>query len=383
MRHARLLVIAGVASLVAGLTACGKDSGTATGPTSQVAVTASDTACTLASTTVAAGVVKFTVTNKGSKINEFYVFQGDKVVGEVENIGPQTSRTLSVELVAGSYQGVCKPGMVGDGVTSGFTVTGSAAALTMDQKLADAVANYKQYVQSQVALLLPKTKEFTDAIRAGDVATAKALFPVARGYYERVEPVAESFGDLDPDIDARDGDLDPGMSWTGFHALEQHLWVTGDISKDKALADQLDADVAKLGDLVKTVELKPLEIANGAKELLDEVATSKITGEEDRYSHTDLWDFAANVAGAKAAIDALRPALLERDAALLSDVDAKFTAVQALVDAQKSGDGYKLYTALTPADTKSLADAISGLAEPISKVAAAIASGAPSPTASN
>ena len=109
--------------------------------------------------------------------------------------------------------------------------------------------------------------------------------------------MAESFGDLDPAIDARDGDVDPGTEWTGFHALEQHLWVTGDISKDKALADKLDADVAQLVGLVKTVELKPLEIANGAKELLDEVATSKITGEEDRYSHTDLWDFAANVAG--------------------------------------------------------------------------------------
>jgi iron uptake system component EfeO len=382
MRHAHLLVLAG-ATLVVGLSACGKDSNTAAAPSSQVAVTATDSECALGSTAVSAGVVKFTITNKGSKINEFYVFQGDKALGEVENISPQTSRNLSVELAAGAYLGVCKPGMVGDGIKSAFTVTGSAAALTLDQKLADAVANYKQYVQSQTALLIPKTKEFTDAIRAGDVARAKAIFPVARSYYESIEPVAESFGDLDPAIDARDGDLDPGVAWTGFHALEQHLWVTGDITKDKVLADQLDTDVTKLGGLVKTVELKPLEIANGAKELLDEVATSKITGEEDRYSHTDLWDFAANVAGAKAAIDALRPALTERDAGLLSDVDAKFAAVQALVDAQKVGEGYKLYTALTPADTKTLADSISGLAEPISKVAAAITTTSPAPSASN
>ena len=368
MHRARLLAVAGLVALAA--SACGKD--TPASPGHEAAVTASDTACTLAQTELSAGVIKFSVTNTGAKITEFYVFQGDKALGEVENISPQTTRTLSVELAAGTYQGVCKPGMVGEGIKSTFSVSGSAAALSSDERLAFAVTNYKEYVQSQANLLGPKTKEFTDAIRAGDVAKAKALYPVARSYYESIEPVAESFGDLDPDIDARDGDVESGQDWTGFHALEQHLWVTGDISKDKALADKLDADVAKLVALTKTVELKPLEIADGAKELLDEVATSKITGEEDRYSHTDLWDFAANVAGVKAAMDALRPALTARDAALASEADEKFEAVEDLLARQKVGDGYKLYTALTPAETKGLADAISALAEPVSKVAAAI-----------
>jgi iron uptake system component EfeO len=218
--------------------------------------------------------------------------------------------------------------------------------------------------------LVPKTKEFTDAVRAGNVAQAKSLYPVARGYYENIEPVAESFGDLDPKIDAREGDVDPGTPWTGFHALEKELWLTG--SPSRALADQLDTDVNQLAALVKSVQLKPLEIANGAKELLDEVATRKITGEEDRYSHTDLWDFDANVAGAKAAIDALRPALAERDAALLSDVDAAYANVRTVLATYQVGGGFKLYIELTRADQKALADAVSGLAEPISKVAAAI-----------
>jgi iron uptake system component EfeO len=382
MRTARLLSLAAAATgLVIGLAACSKDDAAPTaGNGGEVAVTATDSACTLASTELSAGVNKFTIKNTGGKITEFYVFQGGRALGEVENIAPGTSRHMSVELAAGSYQGVCKPGMVGDGIKQDFKVTGTAAALSEDQKLNNAVDNYKQYVQSQADLLVPKAKEFTAAIRANDVAKAKALFPVARSYYESIEPVAESFGDLDPAIDARDGDLDPGVEWTGFHALEKHLWVSGDISKDGPLADKLDADVQKLADQIKTAEFKPLEIADGAKELLDEVATRKITGEEDRYSHTDLWDFAANLAGAQAAINSLRPALTERDAALMSDVDAQFAAVQKLIDAQKAGDGYKLYTDLKPDETKAMADAISGLAEPISKVAAAISGPGAAPT---
>ena len=44
--------------------------------------------------------------------------------------------------------------------------------------------------------------------------------------------------------------------------------------------------------------LQPAQVANGSVDLLGEVAKSKVTGEEERYSHTDLGDFEANVDGA-------------------------------------------------------------------------------------
>ncbi len=341
--------------------------------TGSVSVTASDTECKVSVATLPAGTHVFSVKNTGSKVTEFYVYaEGDRVVGEVENITPGLTRDLHVELAAGSYQTACKPGMVGDGIRNTLTVTGSAQALSEDEQLAAASKNYEQYVQTQVDGLVAQTGAFVAAVKAGDIAKAKSLYPVARTYYERIEPVAESFGDLDPEIDARDGDLDPGVEWTGFHKLEQDLWVKGDVSGSGPVADKLNADVAQLKTLVATVQLKPLELANGAKELLDEVATSKVTGEEDRYSHTDLWDFQANVEGSKAAVAALRPALDQRDPALGPQLDAQFAAVQAELDKYRSGDQWKLYTELTPDQVKALSDAINGLAEPISKVAATI-----------
>ena len=70
------------------------------------------------------------------------------------------------------------------------------------------------------------------------------------------------------------------------------------------VADKLLADVQRLQAFVPTIKLEPAQIANGAVELMNEVASSKITGEEDRYSHTDLWDFQANVDGAAKIVDA-------------------------------------------------------------------------------
>ncbi len=220
---------------------------------------------------------------------------------------------------------------------------------------------------------MPKTQEFVDAVKAGDVAKAKALFPVSRTYWERIEPVAESFGDIDPKVDGRD-DGEPGVPFTGYHRLEKDLWETGLQPDSNTMADNLLADIKDLQTRVTTVELTPVQLANGAKELLDEVATGKITGEEDRYSHTDLWDFKANVEGSQAAVAALRPVIDEKDPKLGPTLDAQFAAVEKLLEGYRDGDGFKLYTALTDDDKKKMTEAVDALAEPISQVAGVVTS---------
>ncbi|MBX6356643.1 MAG: peptidase M75 family protein, partial [Micromonosporaceae bacterium] len=339
-----------------------------------IAVKATDTTCELARTEVASGTVTFKVNNSGSKVTEFYVYAaGDRVMGEVENIVPGLTRELRVELPAGTYETACKPGMVGKGIRGPLKVSGSTAPLAADAKLSQATDSYQRYVRSQTAALLEKTQEFVTAVKAGDVAKAKALYPVARTYWERIEPVAEVFGDLDPKIDGREEVVEEGMEFTGFHRLEKDLWQTGDITKSGPVADQLMADVKEIVAKANAEKLSPLNLANGAKELLDEVATGKITGEEDRYSHTDLWDFHANVEGSKAAIAALRPVLQERSPDLVSQLDSAFAKVESTLGKHQVGDGWKLHNQLSQAELKELSDVINALAEPVSQVAAVVA----------
>jgi iron uptake system component EfeO len=53
--------------------------------------------------------VKLSVRNSGSAATELYVYEEGKVLTEVENVGPGTSRTLSAELRSGkSYELACK-----------------------------------------------------------------------------------------------------------------------------------------------------------------------------------------------------------------------------------------------------------------------------------
>lgn len=89
-------------------------------------------------------------------------------------------------------------------------------------------------------------------------------------------------------------------------------------------ADQLNSDVLDLQTRISELAFPPSKVVGGAAGLIEEVAASKISGEEDRYSHTDLWDFRANVDGAQKIVDLLRPQLQKSNAELLAKVDANF-----------------------------------------------------------
>jgi iron uptake system component EfeO len=380
--HSSLAITAAALAGLA-LTSCqakeeAKPADPGTGAPAEIAVTASDTACELSGTEASTGPSTFVITNNGTKVTEFYVYgEGERVMGEVENISPGLQRTLVVQLGdPGTYQTACKPGMVGDGIRADFKVTGDAVKFDDAGKFKEASDNYKRYVTSEAEALFAATQVFVDAVKKGDVPAAKAQFPIARAYYERIEPVAESFpNDLDPRIDRREADLEPGQKWTGFHRLEKDLWATGLLSDSNAMADQLMADVKELNDGVKAPEYKidSTRIAGGAQGLLDELSASKITGEEDTFSHTDLWDFKANVEGSQTAVASVRPILDERNAELGKKVDQRFAEVEALLEKYRQGDGFISYDRVTEPQRQELSRAVDALSKEVSQVQGAIA----------
>lgn len=352
---------------------CGGSTAATSENSSDVHVTASDDACETTHTSVGSGTRTFSVKNTGSQVTEVYVYaSGDRIMGEVENVGPALSRDLVVQLPPGKYEVACKPGMVGSGIRRPLTVTGNAVAQPADAQLRAAVANYRRYVQSETKTLLTLTIPFADAIKQGDIELAKQRYALARVHYERIEPIAESFPELDTAIDIREDGVEPGADWTGFHRLERDLWKTGDISQDGPLADQLVSDVRRLVTTVGKVEITPDQLGNGARSLMDEVAKGKVTGEEERYSHTDLVDFQGNLDGAKTAYAELRPMLVERDPALARTLDTRFKTLQDLLSTHADGDSFKPYTDLTKPEVRALADRVDAVAEPLSRVTAIV-----------
>ena len=384
----RLLIAACAATVLAGTSACSlteSNDGSARSGSDKIAVRSSGDACELTSTKAASGNIAFEVENTGSEVTEFYLYAEDgmRIVGEIENVGPGLKRDLVVRAAPGKYVTACKPGMKGKGIRDDFTVedSGKDTQITgVDQAAIDqATSQYAAYVRDQARTLVTETEQFTAAYEAGQDEKARTLFPRARGYWERIETVAESFGDLDPRMDLREADLEPGQRWTGWHRIEKDLWppASGYAALPRAerakYAEDLLANTRVLDRRVQDLDYTVDQIGNGSKGLLDEVASGKITGEEDIWSHTDLYDFQANVDGARVAYEGLRPLLEVKEPVLSKQIATRFDALQALLDEYKVGkDGFVSYDKVTEPQRKDLSDAVNALAEPLSKMTGAI-----------
>ena len=234
---------------------------------------------------------------------------------------------------------------------------------------ADITEAYRAYAIDQCNTLVTSTRAFAKALAAGNLEGARRLYPSTRMAYERIEPIAEELGTLDPDIDGRDGDV-PAAQWRGFHRIERILWTGKEPETLQTYTKMLLDDVTLLRAKLDSVDITVSILALGAVDLLNEVATSKITGEEERYSHTDLYDFAANVQGARQIFVLLEPQVRAKDPGLAAITEASFEKVSQALDRYKKGSGYALYTSLTDADTRGLAQAVDALADPLSRVAA-------------
>ena len=253
---------------------------------------------------------------------------------------------------------------------------GTTAGKTAEQgktDLSKETSEYKKYVEGQIDMLLKDTENFAQLLKTGKLDEAKKVYPLIRMAYERSEPIAESFGESDIKIDSRLVDFKEEFKneegWKGFHRIEKILWEQNTTKGTEKYAEDLVNDIKELKAKIATIEVTPDLMVTGAIDLLNEVSTQKITGEEEVFSHTDLYDFRANIEGAQKIFELFRPKLEQKDAKLVTTLDTEFKAVNALLDKYMTDDkNYKLYTELKPEDTKALAEAVTKLGEPLSQM---------------
>jgi iron uptake system component EfeO len=362
---------------------------------SQVNITLTDEnagTCHVDHDTVKAGPVTFFVTNKtATAISEVELQSNNRILGEKENLAPglpTVSFTLTLD--GGDYQIYC-PGAKTEMVN--FKVLGKAATQNTSSASSlfqQGTQGYAKYVDGVVDAMVVSVNQLKKDIDAGNLKAAREDYPKARPFYERVESDVDGFvlpgfkatdnaGSLDYLIDMRTSNLDPKVGWHGFHAIERDLFQDGKITADtRKQAAELQANVTRLDKLVQTLQYKPEDLANGAADLLEEVQTTKVTGEEEAFSHYDLVDFAGNVEGAQQAFAFLEPGLKQIDPDLIARVSEQFKQVNTLLDSYrdaKQPGGYRLYTAdIRTRDAAKLSQAIQALQEPLSKIAAKVAS---------
>jgi iron uptake system component EfeO len=381
-----LAAVAAAAALAAVLTGCSSShsssASAADDTTTTVNISLTPQGCAPKPASIAAGSVQFNVTNSDAgAVSEAELRTSDlsKILGEQENLTPGLSGGFSLDIQPGKYVINC-PGASQQHWT--FTVTGktTAASWQSNPQLTAAVASYGTYIDQNTAELVSHTQTFCKAIDAGNQTQAEILYPQARIYYERIEPVAEVWGSLDTDIDGRwENPVTVASQFIGFHRIEQLLWEDDTLKGTPALCSGLVKNEQQLLTLVKSASYNPLTMASGSTDLLNEAATAKITGEEERYSNTDLPVLQANVDGAMEVVSLFTPYLDKKDPSLLTTIskqDAAYTKVMNTLKASPGYDdtGYIEYSAIDDTPKKQLAGAINALAEDLSKLSVQVSS---------
>jgi len=390
-----------VAVAVFSVTACshsiGSSSPSKPGGTNAVKVTMASNGgkdgCALDTTSVPAGPVTFTVVNASAPgITEVELLRDQRIVGEKENLAPGLDPvSFTVTLDGGSYQLYC-PGASSEYQT--LTVTGRAPAGptgTVASVLSQGTKDYAAYIVNQIGQLNDGVKALDAAVQSGNLDAAKTAYAKARLFWERSESSVQGFvlpgfavgdnaGNLDYLIDMRASTpVDAKVGWKGFHAIERDLWQGGVITPGtKALSTELVGNVGKLNAIVATLQYKPEDLANGASDLIEEVQNTKITGEEEAFSHIDLLDFSGNVEGAQQAYASLRPGLDKIDGNLVNQIDQQFQTVLNTLDGYRDPSalgGYRTYTpALQASDAPKLSAVIQPLHQSLSTVAQKVVS---------
>lgn len=397
MRASTMVAVGASAVAIVGVAAgCSSSSTSSDNDTSSgvktVSVEMTNDGCKVTPDKVDAGPITFEIKNtNAAAVSEVELLQDGKILAERENIAPGMAATsFSHKLDGGTYQIYC-PGATNEKTT--FTVTGQAAKATgsVADQLAAAATEYKQYVIGQVNNLTTATEALVAAVNAGDINAAKDAYIKARPFYERIEPIAGTFCangatdcstdnavNLDVAIDARPDALGPGDTWQGFHVIEKQLWQANNLDGMKPVAATLLTNVKELQRLVNdpSFTVKPADIINGAGDLLDEVSTSKLTGEEEAYSRIDFVDMHANIEGSQQAFAIVKPALNEIDPQITATIQQAFDRVNALIDSFRDPNGpggFKPFTAVTEQQKREMAAAIIAVKDPLSQAGGKIA----------
>lgn len=319
--------------------------------------------------TVPAGRASFRIVNRSERAVEWEILDGVLVVEERENIAPGLSQVINANLQPGDYAITC--GLLSNPrgtlhVTP--TAASDAAARAKPSMVAfvGPLSEFRVYLAVQGSALIKAVTALDQAITSGDLGQAQALYLPARAAYQRLAPAAQRLAELDNRINARADyfekrEQDP--AFVGFHRLEYALFQQRKLDTVAPIAQRLLADVSELKQQLLAQSLPPEQLVSIVVRNLNSLADVRaVSGEEERYSHSDLNGFAANAQTAHKVVDLLRPMLSKSAADLLPDIDQALGDVDSQLNALKSADGYVSYDAVSAEQRQQIANKAKALA---------------------
>lgn len=335
----------------------------------EIAVIIHAHACEPNALTVPAGRASFRIINRSDRAVEWEILDGVLVVEERENIAPGLSQVINANLLPGDYAITC--GLLSNPrgtlqVTPTAESDAQAKAKPSMVAFIGPLSEFRVYLNSQGSALIKAVSALEQAIAAGDLSQAQALYLPAREAYQRLAPAAQRLAELDNAINARADyfekrEQDPAFS--GFHRLEYGLFAQHSLDGLAPIAQRLLSDVTALKQQLLAQSLPPEQLVSILVRNLNSLADVRAaSGEEERYSHLDLNGFAANLAATRKVVELMRPLLTKSAADLLPGIDSAISAFAGQLDGLQVDGNYRTYDSVTADQRQQIADKAKALA---------------------
>ena len=341
----------------------------------EITVTIHPHSCEPNALSVPAGRASFRIVNRSERAVEWEILDGVLVVEERENIAPGLSQVINANLLPGDYAITC--GLLSNPrgtlhVTPTAESDANAKARPSMVAFIGPLSEFRVYLSSQSSALIKAVAALQQAVAAGDLQQAQALYLPARAAYQRLAPAAQRLAELDNAINARADyfekrEQDP--QFQGFHRLEYALFQQRDLSGMAPVAQRLLDDVSSLKQQVLAQSLPPEQLVSVVARNVRSLAEVRaVSGEEERYSHSDLNGFASNLQTTRKVIDLLRPLLSKAAAELLPPIDTAISGLEAQFAALRAGDGYRTYDSVNATQRQQIADQAKQLADALDAI---------------
>jgi iron uptake system component EfeO len=335
----------------------------------EIVVNIHPTSCEPNALTVPAGKASFRIVNQSQRAVEWEILDGVLVVEERENITPGMSQVINANLLPGDYAITC--GLLSNPrgtlhVTPTAESDAQAKARPSLVAFVGPLSEYRVYLSLQSSALIKAVDAMSQAIAAGDLAQARELYVPARAAYQRIAGAAQRFAELDNAIEARADyyekrEQDPEFG--GFHRIEFGLFQHNSVDGLAPVAQKLQSDIASLKQQLLAQTPPPEQLVGIVARNMRSLADIRSNGEEERYSHTDLNGFAANLDGTRKVVELLRPLLAKTAGPLLERIDGAVSDLNGTLDGLRDGSAYTTYDKVGPDQRKRIADKAKVLAD--------------------
>lgn len=230
-------------------------------------------------------------------------------------------------------------------------------------ELASEANAFKSYIEGQMDDFVKDTELLALLVKEGKLEDAQKLYPLVTMYYERMQPLASNFLELNKKINTSLGE-DKEAEGTGFAKLAYGLFNEKKTAGYEEVAEQLVTNIKELQLQLPSTDVTENNVLDATVTMLNQLATERLANESD--ANNEVYIAKAQTEVAEQVVKIFMNRSTTESAAKATEQIAKLNEVIAYYEVGKQD--YVNYSYFTSKQKEELTIAINNVKKALQKM---------------